>query len=99
MLPPQTHGRWVATCGAEKVQPDLLVSCTVGVQVSPGGCRGEYEMTETSQMDVTASVCPRQPLSLIQDGADGVSPAQGSGLCSTLVDNNVGSLLVQNNLL
>jgi hypothetical protein len=59
-------------------------------------------MTETSQMDVTASVRPRQPLSLIQDGAGGVSPAQGSGLSSTLVDKkdkHVCSLLVQNSLL
>jgi hypothetical protein len=60
-------------------------------------------MVETLQMVVTASVHPRQPLTLIQDGADGVSPAQGSGLCSTLVDmkdkEHVCSLLVQNSLL
>jgi hypothetical protein len=59
-------------------------------------------MAETMQMVVTASVCPRQPLSLIQDGADGVSPAQGSGFCSTSVDKkdeHVCSLLVQNSLL
>jgi hypothetical protein len=65
------------------------------------GCRGEYEMAETSQMVVTASVHPRRPISLIQDGADGVSPAQGSGLCSTLVDKkdeHVCSLQVQNSL-
>ena len=60
---------------------------------------GDYEMAETLQMVVTASVHPRQPLSIIQDGTDGVSPAQGSGLCSTLVDKNVCSLLVQNSLL
>jgi hypothetical protein len=68
-----------------------------GVQVGHGGCRGEYEITETSQTVVTASVHPWQPLSLIQDGADGVSPAQGSGLCSTLVDEkgkHICSLLV-----
>jgi hypothetical protein len=55
-------------------------------------------MAEISQTVVTASVHPRQPLSLIQDGADRVSPAQGSGLCSNLVDKNdkhVCSLLVQ----
>jgi hypothetical protein len=59
-------------------------------------------MAETSQMVMTASVRPRQPLSLIQDGANGVSPAQGSGLCSTSVDEkgkHVCSLLVQNILL
>jgi hypothetical protein len=59
-------------------------------------------MTETLQMVVTASVRPRQPISLIQDGVDGVSPAQGSGLCSTLVDKkdeHVCSSLVQNSLL
>jgi hypothetical protein len=59
-------------------------------------------MAETLQKGMTASVHPRQPLSLIQDGADGVSPAQGSGLCSTLVDKkdkHVCSLLVQNSLL
>jgi hypothetical protein len=59
-------------------------------------------MAETLQMVLTASVRPRQPLSLIKDGADGVSPAQGSGLCSTLVDKkdkHVCSLLVQNSLL
>jgi hypothetical protein len=55
-------------------------------------------MAETLQMVVTASVRPRQPCSLIQDGADRVSPAQGSGLCSTLVDSkdkHVCSLLVK----
>jgi hypothetical protein len=59
-------------------------------------------MVEMSQMVLTASVRPRQPLSLIQDGADGVPPAQGSGLCSTSVDKkdeHVCSLLVQNSLL
>ena len=59
-------------------------------------------MVEALQMGVTASVHPQQPLSLIQDGADGVSPIQGSGLCSTLVDKkgkHVCSLLVQNSLL
>jgi hypothetical protein len=59
-------------------------------------------MAETLQMVLTASVHPQQPLSLIQDGADGVPPAQGSGLCSTLVDEkdkHVFSLLVQNSLL
>jgi hypothetical protein len=59
-------------------------------------------MVEMSQTVVTALVRPRRPLSLIQDGADGVSSAQGSGLCSTLVDKKdkyVCSLLVQNSLL
>jgi hypothetical protein len=59
-------------------------------------------MVATSQMVMTASVRPRQPLSLIQDGVDEVSPAQGSGLCSTSVDKkdkHVCSLLVQNSLL
>jgi hypothetical protein len=59
-------------------------------------------MAKTPQTVVTASLRPRQSLSLIQDGADGVSPAQGSGLCSTLVDKkdkHVCSLLVQNSLL
>jgi hypothetical protein len=59
-------------------------------------------MAETLQMVMTASVHPRQPLSLIRDGAEGVSPAKGSGLCSTLVDKkdkHVCSLLVQNSLL
>jgi hypothetical protein len=59
-------------------------------------------MAGTSQMVMTASVRPWQPLSPIQDGVDGVSPAQGSGLCSTLVDKkdkHVCSLLVQNSLL
>jgi hypothetical protein len=58
-------------------------------------------MAETLQMGMTASVHPRQSLSLILDGADGVSPAQGSGLCSTLVDKkdkHVRSLLVQSSL-
>ncbi len=76
--------------------------CTDGVQVSPDECRGEYEMAETLQMGMTGSVCPWQPLSLIKDGGDGVSPAQGSGLCSTSVDKkdeHVCSLLVQNSLL
>jgi hypothetical protein len=78
--------------------------CTDGVQVGSGGCRGEYEMAEMLQMILTASVHPQQPLSLLQDGADRVSPAQGSGLCSTLVaadkkDKHVCSLLVQNGLL
>jgi hypothetical protein len=59
-------------------------------------------MVEMLQTVLTASVHPQQPLSLIQDGADGVSPAQGSGLCSTLVDKKDKhgcSLLVQNSLL
>jgi hypothetical protein len=59
-------------------------------------------MAETSQTVLTASVHPRQPLSLVQDGADGVSPAQGLGLCFTLVDKkdeHVCTLLVQNSLL
>jgi hypothetical protein len=59
-------------------------------------------MVETLQTVVTASVSPRQPTSLIQDGVDGVSPAQGSGFCSTLVDKkdeHACSLLVQNSLL
>jgi hypothetical protein len=59
-------------------------------------------MVEMLQIVVTASVHPRQPLSLIQDGADGVSPVQSSGLCSTSVDRkdeHVCSLLVQNSLL
>jgi hypothetical protein len=59
-------------------------------------------MAETLQMGMTTPVHPRQPLSLIQVGADGVSPAQSSGLCSTLVDKkdkHVYSLLVQNSLL
>jgi hypothetical protein len=58
-------------------------------------------MVETLQTGMTASVRPRQPLSLIQDGGDGVSPAQGSSLCSTLVDKkdkHVCILLVQNSL-
>jgi hypothetical protein len=56
-------------------------------------------MVEMSETVMTASVHPRQPISLIQDGADGVSPAQGSGFCSTLVDKkdkHVCSLLVHN---
>jgi hypothetical protein len=59
-------------------------------------------MMEMLQTVLTASVHIRQSLSLIQDGADGVPPAQGSGLCSTLVDKKdeyVCSLLVQNSLL
>jgi hypothetical protein len=43
-------------------------------------------MAQMWQIVMTASVHPRQPLSLIQDGVDRVFPAQGSGLCSTLVD-------------
>ncbi len=96
-----TRGTWVSTYGADQVLPGLPALYTDGVQVGPGGCRGEYEMAETLQMVVTASVHPRQPLSLIQDGADKVSPAQGLGLCSTLVDKkdeHVCSLLVQNSL-
>jgi hypothetical protein len=72
------------------------------VRVGPGGCRGDYEMAEMSQTVMTALLHPRGPLSLIQDGADGVSPAQGSGHCSTLVDKKdkcVCSLLFQNSLL
>jgi hypothetical protein len=59
-------------------------------------------MAEMLQMVVTASVHPWQLLSLIQDGADRVYPAQGSGHCSTSVDKkdkHVCSLLVQNSLL
>jgi hypothetical protein len=59
-------------------------------------------MAEMSQTGMTTPVPPRQPLSLIQDGVDGVSPAQGSGLCSTLVDKkdeHVCSVQVQNSLL
>jgi hypothetical protein len=59
-------------------------------------------MAEMSQTVVTASVRPWQLLSQIQDGADGVFLAQGSGICSTLVDKkdkHVSSLLVQNSLL
>jgi hypothetical protein len=59
-------------------------------------------MAEMLQTGMTASVHPWQPLSLIQDGVDGVSPAQGSGLCSTLgdkKDKHICSLLVQNSLL
>ncbi len=86
----------------DQVLPGPPALCTDGVQVGPGGCRGEYEMVRTLQMVVAASVRPWQPLSLIQDGADGVSPVQGSGLCSTLVDKkdkHVCSLLLQNSLL
>jgi hypothetical protein len=93
---------WVLTCGADQILPGPPASCTDGEKVGPGGCRGEYEMAETLQMVVTASVHPQQPLSLIQDGANRVSPAQGSGLCSTAVDKkdkHVCSLLVQNSLL
>jgi hypothetical protein len=93
---------WVLTCGADQVLLGPLALCTDGVRVGPGGCRGDYEMTETLQMVVTASVRPQRPLSLIQDGADGVSLAQGSGLCSTLVNKkgkHVCSWLVQNSLL
>jgi hypothetical protein len=59
-------------------------------------------MGEMPQTGVTKPVHPRQPFFLIYDGADGVSPAQGSGLCSTLGDKkeeHVCSLLVQNSLL
>ncbi len=59
-------------------------------------------MAETPQTVVTASVRPQQPHFLIQDGAEGVSPAQGSGLCSTPVDKkdkHVCSLIVQNSSL
>jgi hypothetical protein len=59
-------------------------------------------MMEMLQAGMTKPVHPWQPLTLIQDGADGVFPAQGSGLCSTLVDKkdeHVYSLLVQNSLL
>jgi hypothetical protein len=58
-------------------------------------------MVERLQIVVTASVRPRQPLFPIQDGANGVSPAQGLGLSSTLADKkdkHVCSLLVQNSL-
>jgi hypothetical protein len=93
----------VLACGADQVLLRPLALCTDGVQVGPtGGCRGEHEMAETSQTGMTTPVHPRQPLSLIQDGADGVFHAQGSGLCSTLVDKkdkHVCSLLVQNSLL
>ncbi len=88
---PPTPGTGVSTCGADQVY---------GVQVSSGGCRGEYDMAETLQMGVTTSVHPWQPLSLIQDGADRVSPAQGSCLTSVdKKDKHVCSLLVQNSLL
>jgi hypothetical protein len=93
---------WVSACGADQILSKPPALCTDGVHVGPGGCRGEYEMVEALQMGVTASVHPQQPLSLIQDEADGVSPTQGSGLCSTLVDKkykHVCSLLVQNCLL
>jgi hypothetical protein len=56
-------------------------------------------MAKMLQTGMTAPVRPRGPPSLIQDGANGVSPAQSSGLCSTLVDKkdeHVCSLLVQN---
>jgi hypothetical protein len=92
----------VLTCGADQVLLKPLASCTDGVRVGPGGCRGEYEMAEMLQTGVTASVRSRQSLSLIQDGVDRVSPAQGPGLCSTSVDKkdkHVCSLLVQNSLL
>jgi hypothetical protein len=59
-------------------------------------------MAETLQTVLIASVHPQQLFSLIQDGADVVSPALGSGLCSTLVDKkdkHVCSLLVQKRLL
>jgi hypothetical protein len=58
-------------------------------------------MAETLQTVLTASVHPWQPISLIQNGADRVSPAQGSGLCSLMdkKDKHVCSLLVQNSLL
>jgi hypothetical protein len=59
-------------------------------------------MVESSQTGMTDPVCPQQLLSLIKNGVDGVSLAQGLGLCSTLVDKkdeHVCSLLVQNSLL
>jgi hypothetical protein len=59
-------------------------------------------MAEMLQTGMTAPVRPQQPLPLIQDRADGVSPAQGLGLCSTLVDKkdkHVCSLLVKDSLL
>jgi hypothetical protein len=43
-------------------------------------------MLETSQMGLTDPVRPWQPLSLSTGGADAVSPAQCSGLCSNSVD-------------
>jgi hypothetical protein len=99
---PITRGTWVSTCSVDQALPGLQTLYTDGVRVGPGGCRGEYEMAERSQMVVTASVRPLQQLSLIQDGADRVSPTQSSDLCSTLVDKkdkHVCSLLVQNSLL
>jgi hypothetical protein len=93
---------WVSTCNVDQVLPGLPALCADGVQVSLGGCRGGYEMVETLQLVVTVAVHPRQPLSLIQDGVDGVSPDQGSGLYSTLVDKkdkHVCSLIVQNSLM
>ncbi len=97
-----TPGTWVLTCGADQVLLGPPALCTDRVRVGPGWCRGGNEMAETLQSVVTASVRPWQPLSLIQDGANGVSPAQGLGLRSTLVDKkdkHVCSLLVQNSLL
>jgi hypothetical protein len=81
-----TRGTWVLTCGADQVLLGPLALCTDRVRVGPGGCRGEYEMVETLQRVVTASERPQKPLSLFQNGVDGVPPAQGSGLCSTSVD-------------
>jgi hypothetical protein len=92
----------VLTCSVDQVLSRPPALCTDGVRVDPGGCRVEYEMVETLQTGMTTPVRPRQPLSLIQDGVVGVSPAQGSGLCSTLVDKkdkHVCSLLVPNSLL
>jgi hypothetical protein len=63
-------------------------------------CRGEHELAEMLQMSMTTPVRSQQPLSLIQDGADEVSPTKG--LCSTSVDKRDKhdcSLLVQNSLL
>jgi hypothetical protein len=59
-------------------------------------------MAETLQTVLTASMHPWQLLSLIQDGADRLSLALGSDLCSTLVDKkdkHVCSLLEENSLL
>jgi hypothetical protein len=59
-------------------------------------------MVEMPQTGLNGPVHPQQLLSLIWDGADGVSHAQGTGLCSTLVDKkdkHVCSLLVHNSLL
>ncbi len=96
------RGTRVSTCNADQVLPGPPTLCTDGVQVSPGGCRGKYEIAEMLQTVLAASVHPQQPVSLIQDEVGGVPPAQDSGLCSTSVDKkdeHVCTLLVQNSLL